>query len=117
MIESQEVEQPVRGEQDELVHQSVVGGLGLRLGHLRAQHDVAEQAGSGRPVLGPRAQLVHREAEDVSGTRLVHPLHVKSLHGALVDEDDRHLGVRADVQLREVVVGQPLQHGLVDVDG
>ena len=87
-----------------------------RLGDLRAQHDVAEQPWRRRHILGARAQLVHRKAQHVGRAGLVHPLDVQRLHRALVDEDDRHIGVGADVQLGEVVLHEPQQHGLVDRD-
>ena len=88
----------------------------LSLGHLRAQHDVAEQTRGRRHVLGARAQLVHREAQHVGRTGLVHPLHVQRLHRALVDEQDRDIRVGADVQLGEVVLHETQEHGLVDGD-
>ena len=72
---------------------AVAGGHRLRLGDLRAQHDVAEQTRGGRRVFGAGPQLVHREAQHVGGAGLVHPLHVQLLHGALVDEHDRDVGV------------------------
>ena len=89
----------------------------LRLGDLRAQHDVAEQPGGRGLVLGARAQLVHREAQHVGRARLVHPLHVQLLHRALVDEHDRELGVGVHVHRVERVHREPLQGGLVDLDG
>ena len=85
-------------------------------GDLRAEHDVAEQAGGRRLVLGAGAQLVHREAQHVGGAGLVHPLHVQLLHRPLVDEHDRELGVGVHVQRVERVGREPLDGGLVDLD-
>ena len=100
VVEAEQVQEAVRREQQQLVHRGVPGGLRLRLGDLRAQHDVAEQPGGRRLVLGAGAQLVHREAQHVGGAGLVHPLHVQLLHRALVDEHDRELGVGVHVQSR-----------------
>ena len=75
-----------------------------------------EQPGRGDGVLGARPQLVHREAEHVRGTRLVHPLHVQLLHRGLVDQQDRQLRIRMHVQVVEGVDCQALQRRLVDGD-
>ena len=99
---------PWRREQQQFVDERMTGGLRLRLGDLRAQHDVAEQPGRGRLVLGAGTQLVHREAQHVGGAGLVHPLHVQLLHGALVDEHDRELGVGVHVHRVERVDGEAL---------
>ncbi len=106
----------MRGQQHQFIHQRLARSLRLGVCHLRAQHDVTEQAGRGGSIDRARAQLVHREAQHVGRPRLIHPLHVQRFHGALVDENDRDLGIRADVQLGEVERREALQHRLVDLD-
>ena len=92
----------------------VAGALRLRLRHLRADDDVAEQPSGRRGVVGAGAQLVHREAEHVGRARLVHPLHVQLLHRGLVDEEDRDVRIRMHVQQVEPEGHEPLHDGLVD---
>jgi hypothetical protein len=116
-IEAQQVQQAVGGQQQHLVERGVARGLGLGDGHLRAQHDVAEQARGRDGVVAAGTQLVHGEAQHVGGAGLVHPLHVQLLHRCLVDEHDRELGVLVHVQLVERVADEALQGGLVDGDG
>ena len=65
-------------------------------------------------VFGARAQLVHREAQHVGRAGLVHPLHVQLLHGGLVDQHDRELGVGVHVQVVERVDREAQQRRLVD---
>src|SRR2546423_14539163 len=74
VVVAEQVQDPVRGEQPQLVGGGVTGVLGLLHRHLRAQHDVPEQAGDRLVVLpGPgRPQPVHWEGPAVGRTRPGH---------------------------------------------
>src|SRR5690625_2191141 len=106
VVEAEQVEDAVRGEEEQLLGGAVTGGLGLGGGDLRAEHDVAEHALDRRLPRDAGAQLVHREGQDVGGARLVHPLLVELAHDVGRDEEDRQLGLRVDVELFEDVAGQ-----------
>ena len=76
----------------------------LRLGDLRAEHDVAEQPGRGSAVLGargaarPSGSSARRSARARPSTA-----RAAGLHGALVDQHDRQLGVGVHAHLLERV--------------
>ena len=72
------------------------GGLTLTLGHLRAEHEVAEHALLGFLVDQAGPQLVHGEGEHVGRPLLLHPLLVELGDGGLVDRLDAQLGERVD---------------------
>src|SRR4051794_28408383 len=92
VIEAEQVQHAVRGQEQQLVENRVTRLLGLSDGDLRTEHDVAEQTGRRDLIVAARAQLVHREAEDIGRAGLVHPLHVQLFHSGLVDQQDRQLG-------------------------
>src|SRR5690554_1144417 len=116
VIETEQVQDAMGGQHEQLIERAVACRLGLGRGDLRAEHHVAQKVGRADRVFRARAQLVHREAEHVRRTRLVHPLDVKLCHRGLVDQQDREFGVRVHVQLVQGIDCQPLQHGLVDRD-
>jgi hypothetical protein len=126
VVVAEQVQHAVGGEQVQLVGGGVTGLLRLPLGHLRAQHDVAEHRGRGVVVLltaagvrhAPRAaqvELVHGEGHDVGGARLVHVLHVQPLHLLDVLERDGQLGQRRDAHAVEHVPRDVDQRALVDL--
>lgn len=116
MVEPEQVQQPVGSEQLELVEHRVSGRLRLHLRDLRAEHDVAQESRGGLLVLSAGAQLVHREAQHVGRTRLIHPLHMQLLHCALVHQHDREFGVGVHMEGVERIAGEAQQRGIVDGD-
>ena len=93
-------------------------GARLRLGDLRAQHDVAEQAraASAASSVPGRSSSIGKLSTSVGPGSSIHWT-CSCLHGALVDEHDRELRVGMHVHRVEGVLGEPLQRRLVDLDG
>ena len=79
-----------------------------------AEHDVAQQAGLGLPVVVARPQLVHRERQHVGRPRLVHPLLVQRAHRIGVDDEHRQLGLRGGSAARRDVSRDVTDRRLVD---
>ena len=102
VVVAEQVQDPVHGEQVDLVGGAVLrlaglpGLLGLPLGHRMAQHEVAEHPLLGVLVDHAGPQLVHREGQHVGGALLLHPLLVELRHGVDVDRLDAELGQRVD---------------------
>jgi hypothetical protein len=117
MVEAEEVQDAVGGEEQELLQRRVASRFGLGFGDLRAQNDVAEEPRRSRSVFGSWTQFVHREAQHVGRARFVHPLHVKLFHGRFVDEDDVEVGLLAHVHGPQCEVGEAEQGCFVDGDG
>ena len=76
MIETEQMQQPVRREHEQFVARRMPCLFGLALGNLRAQNDIAEQACGARAVFRPWAQLVHGKAQHIGRPGFVHPLNV-----------------------------------------
>lgn len=117
VIEVEQVQQFVGGEQDQFIYQGVVGGLSLCFGDLGVQYDVVEQFGGCWLVFGVGVQFVYWEVQYVGWIGFVYLLYVQCFYGVFVDEDDCDFGVWVDVQLCEVEVCEVLQYCFVDVDG
>jgi hypothetical protein len=88
----------------------------LSVGHLWAQHDVAEQTDRRLLAVGRWTQLIHREAQHVGGTRLPKILLVVGAHGGFVDEQDRKFGQRMDSELVEGERGESDEGCIVNLD-
>src|SRR3954447_548147 len=104
VVVAEQVQDPVDGQQVDLVGLGVAGLslvaglLGLPFGDLGAQDEVTEDSLLRLLVDEPRAQLVHRERQYVGRAGLVHPLLVEAGDRVLVDELDAQLGLRMDAQ-------------------
>ena len=91
--------------------------LGLTLGHLRAEHDVAEQARavtSSSSVPG-RSSSIGKDSTSVGPGSSIH-CRCSCVHRRLVDQHDGQLGLRMNVHGGEHVPGQGGDLRLVDGD-
>ncbi len=114
MVIAEEVEDPVRAEQVELLlHGSPVLDR-LRRCHRWAEHDVAEEAWVGLAAILWRTHLVHREGQHVGRSWFAQPVLVQRAHGVDADERDRELGLRVDAHPVEHVPGERDERALVD---
>jgi hypothetical protein len=119
VVIAQEMQYAVHGEQLKFRLRAVPGRLCLLGRDLRAEHNVAEQAGVGGRLLAPaglrRPELVHRERQHVRRARLPHPALVQLGHRLLIDNEHGQLRQRVDPQLIQRVPGHRGEPGLVDL--
>ena len=101
MVETQQVQHSVHGQQCQFVAEAVAGRLGLGGRELRAQHDVAEHRlpRFGRVGATTGFELIHREAHHVGGTGQVHPPHMQIGHRVGVQQHHRQFRHRVDLHL------------------
>ena len=91
VVVAEQVQDPVHGEQIDLVGRAVAGRRRLLRRDLGADRDVTEIAGH-RVVVGlggTGGELVHGERQHVGGAGLAHPLLVQHGHRVGVDEPQR----------------------------
>jgi hypothetical protein len=119
VVIAQEMQYAVHGEQLKFRLRAVPGRLCLLGRDLRAEHNVAEQAGVGGRLLAPaglrRPELVHRERQHVRRARLPHPPLVQLGHRLLIDNEHGQLRQRVDPQLIQRVPGHRGEPGLVNL--
>jgi hypothetical protein len=123
VVVAEQVQHAVHGEQLELGLGGVAVLLGLDRRHLGAEHHVAQQdrlglvavaaPGPVRPGHRVRAQLVHREREDVGRAGLFHPLLVQVGHVRLVHQQHGQVGQRVRLHLADHVLRELPQRVLV----
>jgi hypothetical protein len=124
VVVAEQMQDPVRAQEVDLVLDVVLCLRRLLRRHLRADHHVTEERLSrvrvGLRVVAVRArlrqaQLVHREGQHVGGTLFAHPAHVQLGHRGLVHEQDRKLGQRVHAHSVQHMPGQVGKERLIDV--
>ena len=106
VVVTEQMQDAVHGQELEFLLSGMPRLAGLGGGHLRAEHDIAEQGRAGLsavralPVTAGSAelrrdrgpQLVHGERQHVGRPRLTHPALMQASHDLLVHEQHRELG-------------------------
>src|SRR5665647_3297880 len=96
MVVAEEVEEPVDGQQAELVVEAVALRPGLAEGERYGDNDIAQV----ELAVGPL--LAEREAQDVGRAVLLHELAVERLDGPFAREGQADLGLDQPVARREL---------------